>query len=82
MNPTGSEVLAKFCWRRFVAHLVGEAALEAIRDAAMNALGQIERPQEQHSMRWKCNECENIKQFTKPVSLGLESAVHPSGKLA
>jgi hypothetical protein len=34
-----------------------KAALEAVRDTAMNALRQIERPQEQHSMRWKCKQC-------------------------
>ena len=46
-----------------------KAALEAIRDTALKALGQIE-PQRDHSMRWKCKECQYIKHFTKPVSIG------------
>jgi predicted Zn-ribbon and HTH transcriptional regulator len=45
------------------------AALEAIRDMAANALNQIMRPQEEHSMRWKCKGCHYIKNFTKPVPL-------------
>jgi len=44
-------------------------ALEAIRDVATNALSEIERPQEQYSMRWTCKACEYVKHFTKPVSL-------------
>jgi predicted Zn-ribbon and HTH transcriptional regulator len=44
-------------------------ALEAIRDMATNALRQIERPQEQLSMRWTCTACGYVKGFTKPVSL-------------
>src|SRR5207248_1627707 len=46
-----------------------KAALETIRDAAMNALAQSERPQEQHSMGWKCKECRYVKHFTRPVTL-------------
>ena len=46
-----------------------KAALEAVRDTAMNALKQIERPQEQHSMSWKCKQCRYVKHFTKPVPL-------------
>jgi len=46
-----------------------KAALEAVRDTATNALKQIERPQEQHSMRWECKECRYRKHFTKPVPL-------------
>jgi predicted Zn-ribbon and HTH transcriptional regulator len=46
-----------------------KADLEAIRDRAMNALKQIERPQEQYSMRWKCKACRYIKHFTRPVPL-------------
>ena len=45
------------------------ARLEAIRDLATNALDQIERSQEERSMRWKCKDCQYIKHFTKPVSL-------------
>jgi hypothetical protein len=45
------------------------AALEAIRDIAGNALNQIEQPQEQRSMRWKCKACRYIKHFTMPVPL-------------
>src|SRR5438876_8081697 len=51
------------------AHKTLKAALEAIRDRAMNALNQIERPQEQHSMRWKCKACRYLKHFTRPVTL-------------
>ena len=46
-----------------------KAALEAIRNTALNALNEIEQSQEQRSMRWKCKECEYIKHFTKAVSL-------------
>jgi Zn finger protein HypA/HybF involved in hydrogenase expression len=46
-----------------------KAAIEAIRDTAIKALSQIEQPQEEHSMRWKCKGCQYIKHFTKPVPL-------------
>jgi rubrerythrin len=46
-----------------------KAALEAIRDTALNALHQIEQSQETRSMRWVCKECRYVKRFTKPVSL-------------
>jgi hypothetical protein len=34
-----------------------KAALEAIRNTALNALNEIEQSQEQCSMRWKCKDC-------------------------
>jgi predicted Zn-ribbon and HTH transcriptional regulator len=46
-----------------------KSALEGIRDAAANALNQIEQSQEQQSMRWKCKACRYTKHFTRPVSL-------------
>ena len=46
-----------------------KAVLEAIRDAAVNALDQIGKSQEQRSMRWKCKACQYIKHFTKAVPL-------------
>jgi predicted Zn-ribbon and HTH transcriptional regulator len=46
-----------------------KAALEGVRDIALNALKQMEQSQEEYSMRWKCKECEYIKHFTKPVPL-------------
>jgi hypothetical protein len=46
-----------------------KAALEATRDMALNALGQIEQSQETRSMRWVCKECRYVKHFTKPVLL-------------
>jgi hypothetical protein len=46
-----------------------KAALEAIRDIASRALGQIEKSHETHSMRWQCNDCRYMKHFTRPVSL-------------
>jgi Zn finger protein HypA/HybF involved in hydrogenase expression len=46
-----------------------KAALEAIRDIALNALDQIEQPQETRSMRWECKECRYMKHFTRPVPL-------------
>jgi predicted nucleic-acid-binding Zn-ribbon protein len=45
------------------------SALRSIRDQADSALKQIEQPQEQRSMRWKCKECRYIKHFTRPVPL-------------
>jgi hypothetical protein len=44
-----------------------KAALEAIREVAMNALNHIEQSQDQRSMRWKCKQCRYIKHFTTPV---------------
>jgi len=46
-----------------------KAALEAIRDTAVNALNQIGQSQEECSMRWKCKDCRYIKHFTRPVTL-------------
>jgi predicted Zn-ribbon and HTH transcriptional regulator len=46
-----------------------KAALEAIRDMALNALTRIDQSQEKPSMRWECKECQRVKHFTKPVSL-------------
>jgi predicted Zn-ribbon and HTH transcriptional regulator len=46
-----------------------KAALEAIRDMALNALDQIEQSQETRSMRWKCQDCRYMKYFTRPVPL-------------
>jgi Zn finger protein HypA/HybF involved in hydrogenase expression len=46
-----------------------KAALEAIRNTALNALSEIEQSQEQRSMRWKCKACQYVKHFTKAVSL-------------
>jgi predicted Zn-ribbon and HTH transcriptional regulator len=51
------------------AHKTLKAAVEAIRDTATNVLRQIEQPQEQHSMRWKCKACRYMKHFTRPVTL-------------
>ena len=46
-----------------------KAVLEAIRDMAANALNQIRLPQAEHSMRWKCKDCQYVKRFTRPVVL-------------
>ena len=46
-----------------------KAALEAIRDMAVNALGRVDYSHEAYSMRWECKECRYTKHFTKPVSL-------------
>jgi rubredoxin len=46
-----------------------KAALEAIRNTALNALNEIEQSQEEHSMRWKCKACQYVKHFTKAVPL-------------
>jgi predicted Zn-ribbon and HTH transcriptional regulator len=46
-----------------------KAALEAIRDTALSALNQIAQSREEYSMRWKCNECQYVKHFTKAVPL-------------
>jgi predicted Zn-ribbon and HTH transcriptional regulator len=46
-----------------------KAVLEAIRDMAANALNQTGPTQEEHSMRWKCKDCQYIKRFTRPVVL-------------
>jgi predicted Zn-ribbon and HTH transcriptional regulator len=51
------------------AHQALTSALRSIRDQADSVLKQIERPQEQHSMRWKCKACRYMKHFTKPVAL-------------
>ena len=41
-----------------------KAALEAIRDMALNALTQIDQSQEKRSMRWVCKACRYVKHFT------------------
>jgi predicted Zn-ribbon and HTH transcriptional regulator len=46
-----------------------KAALEAIRNTALNALREIDDSQEQLSMRWTCKDCRYIKHFTTPVPL-------------
>jgi predicted Zn-ribbon and HTH transcriptional regulator len=51
------------------AHQAMIAALRSIRDAAANALNQIEQPQEVRAMRWTCKACRYIKHFTRPVTL-------------
>jgi predicted Zn-ribbon and HTH transcriptional regulator len=44
-------------------------ALEAIRDMAVNALNHNAQRREECSMRWKCKQCQYVKNFTKPVPL-------------
>ena len=39
------------------AHQRMKAALEAIRDMALNALNQIRASHEERSMGWKCKAC-------------------------
>jgi predicted Zn-ribbon and HTH transcriptional regulator len=51
------------------AHQTLKAALEAIRDVALNALNQTERSQDERSMRWRCKACQYVKHFTKAVPL-------------
>jgi predicted Zn-ribbon and HTH transcriptional regulator len=51
------------------AHQAMMAALRSIRDRVDSVLKQIEGPQEQCSMRWKCKECRYTKHFTRPVTL-------------
>jgi hypothetical protein len=46
-----------------------KAALEAVRDMAVNALNQVGQSGEECSMRWKCKECQYIKHFTRAVPL-------------
>ena len=46
-----------------------KAALEGIRDAAVNALARIGQSHEERSMRWKCKGCQYVKHFTKLVPL-------------
>ena len=50
------------------AHETLKAALEAIRDMALNALNQIRASHEERSMGWKCKACQYVKRFTKAVS--------------
>ena len=46
-----------------------KAALETVRDLASKALTQIDAPQEERSMRWRCKACRYTKHFTMPVNL-------------
>ena len=46
-----------------------KAALETVRDTALKALSQIDQPQEQRSLRWRCKACRYTKYFTMPVTL-------------
>jgi rubrerythrin len=41
--------------------------LETIRQQADFALEQLEKSEEERSMRWKCKQCNYIKHFTRPV---------------
>jgi hypothetical protein len=43
-----------------------KAALEAIRDIALNALTQIDQSQEKRSMRWACKECRYVSTLRSP----------------
>jgi hypothetical protein len=58
-----------------------KAALEEIRDIALNASDQIEQPQETRSMRWECKECRYMKHFTRPVPLEAAGADVPDAKV-
>jgi rubrerythrin len=51
------------------AHQALKAALEAIRDTALNALNEIGPSQDERSMRWRCKACQYVKHFTKGVLL-------------
>jgi hypothetical protein len=57
-----------------------KAALEEIRDIALNASDQIEQPQETRSMRWECKECRYMKHFTRPVPLEAAGQMPPMRK--
>jgi len=57
------------------AHQALKAALEAIRDTALNALNQI-GTSEERSMRWKCKACQYVKHFTKAVPLEASGRCH------
>ena len=46
-----------------------KAALEAIRDTALNALARIDQSQRDYSMRWGCKVCRYVKHFTRPATL-------------
>ena len=46
-----------------------KAALEAIRDTAVNALDRIGQSAEERSMRWQCKACQYVKHFTTAVPL-------------
>jgi Zn finger protein HypA/HybF involved in hydrogenase expression len=44
-----------------------KAILETIRKQADFALKQLQKSEEERSMRWKCKDCKYIKHFTRPV---------------
>jgi rubrerythrin len=46
-----------------------KAILETIRERADFALKQLQKSEEERSMRWKCKDCNYIKHFTRPVPL-------------
>src|SRR6266436_4851063 len=46
-----------------------KAILETIREQADFTLKQLQKLEEERSMRWKCNDCNYIKHFTRPVPL-------------
>ena len=46
-----------------------KAILETIREQADFALKELQKSEEERSMRWKCKDCNYIKHFTRPVLL-------------
>lgn len=57
-----------------------KAALEAIRDMALNALDQIEQSQETRSMRWVCKECPVREAFYEARFIGNRWQMPPMQK--
>jgi predicted Zn-ribbon and HTH transcriptional regulator len=46
-----------------------KAMLETIREQAELALKQLQKSEEERSMRWRCKDCKYTKHFTRPVPL-------------
>jgi predicted Zn-ribbon and HTH transcriptional regulator len=58
---TGTEFMAETSLKSL------KAILETIRARADFALKQLQKSEEERSMRWKCKDCNYIKHFTRPV---------------
>jgi hypothetical protein len=46
-----------------------KAILETIREQADFALKQLQKSEEERSMRWRCKDCRYVKHFTQHVPL-------------
>jgi len=52
-----------------------KAILETIREQADFALKQLQKSEEERSMRWRCKDCQYVKHFNQAVPLETDWAM-------